>query len=101
MNSANKMEGIRVDIDDRNESMGKKIRNAEKEWVPYILVLGKKETEGGIDNGKFQVRIRESGEQKEMTANEIILHIKERTGKFPFKPLPLPGMLSKRPKFVG
>ena len=34
---------IRVDIDDRNDSIGKRIRDAEKEWIRYILVIGEKE----------------------------------------------------------
>lgn len=37
--------GIRVEMDDANESLGKKIRNAKKEKVPYLLVLGDKEVE--------------------------------------------------------
>ena len=36
-------QNIRVDIDDRNESIGKRIREAEKEWIRYILVIGEKE----------------------------------------------------------
>jgi len=35
---------IRVDIDDRNESIGKRIREAETEWIRYILVIGENET---------------------------------------------------------
>jgi threonyl-tRNA synthetase len=34
---------IRTDIDDRNESIGKRIREAETEWIHYILVIGEKE----------------------------------------------------------
>ena len=37
---------IRVDIDDRNETIGKRIREAEKEWIRYILVIGEKEVNG-------------------------------------------------------
>ncbi len=38
-----KAEGIRVEFDDRNESVGKKIREAEMEKVPYMLIIGEKE----------------------------------------------------------
>ena len=48
---------IRVDIDDRDESVGKKIRNAAKEWIPYIFVVGDKE----VETGKCQVTVRETG----------------------------------------
>lgn len=37
--------GVRVEIDDSNEGLGKKIRNAELEKVPYMLVVGEKEVE--------------------------------------------------------
>lgn len=90
-------EKIRVDIDDRNESMGKKIREAEKEWIPFIIVLGEKERESGL----FPVRIRESGKQEEMELEKITADIKEKISKFPFKPLPVQKLLSLRAKFVG
>ena len=35
--------GLRTELDDSNETLGKKIRNAEKEKIPYILILGEKE----------------------------------------------------------
>jgi len=89
-------EKIRVDIDDRNESIGKKIREAEKKWVPRIIVIGEREKVGN----KFNVRIRESDEQREMSLPALIKEIREKTESFPFKPLPLPKMLSRRPRFV-
>ena len=52
---------IRVDIDDREESVGKRIREAEKEWIPYIIVIGEKEES---DPSKFMVRIRGKGESQ-------------------------------------
>ena len=51
---------IRVDIDDRNKTVGKKIRESETEWIPYTLVIGENEK----SSGKYKVRIRETGEQK-------------------------------------
>ncbi|MFH8080437.1 MAG: threonine--tRNA ligase [Candidatus Aenigmatarchaeota archaeon] len=89
---------IRVDIDDRNERIEKKIRDAEIEWVPYILVIGKKERESGI----FNVRKRgvKSFEEK-MSLESLISEIKEATKGKPFKELTLPMMLSKRPVFIG
>ena len=38
-----KLEDIRVELDESNESLGKKIRNAKTEKVPYMLVIGDKE----------------------------------------------------------
>ena len=37
--------GIRADIDEANESLGKKIRNAKTEKIPYLLVVGDAEVE--------------------------------------------------------
>ncbi len=88
-------ERIRADIDDRNESIGKKIRDAERGWVPRIIVIGEREKTGN----KINVRIRES-DTKEMSLPALIKEIREKTENFPFKPLPLPKMLSRRPRFV-
>ena len=90
------IEGVRYDIDDRNETLAKRIRAAEKEWVPYIAVVGDKE----IENKTFSVRKRNGG-NKEICLEDIISEIKERTKGKPFKKLPLPIKLSKRPIFRG
>jgi threonyl-tRNA synthetase len=87
---------IRVDIDDRSETVEKKIRDAEIEWVPYVLVIGPKE----LKSKKFAVRIREIGEIKKMKLEELIKKIKKKTEGKPFKKLPLPKLISKRPLFT-
>ncbi|OGE93432.1 MAG: threonine--tRNA ligase [Candidatus Doudnabacteria bacterium RIFCSPHIGHO2_02_FULL_48_21] len=48
---------VRVELDDRNESIGKKIREAEKQKIPYMLIIGGKEAEAGT------VSIRGRGEK--------------------------------------
>jgi len=88
---------IRADLDDRTETVGKKIRNAEKEWIPYILVVGQKEAE----SGKLMVRIRSAREQKEMEFDELVARIREETAGTPYRPLPLPVRVSRRPIFFG
>ncbi|MEM7819356.1 MAG: threonine--tRNA ligase [Candidatus Aenigmatarchaeota archaeon] len=88
---------IRVDIDDRTESIAKKIRDAEVEWVPLTIVIGEKEKE----SGKLAVRFRQSGKIEKMELNEIIKYIREKTKDFPFKKLSLPRLLTKRPVFIG
>ena len=45
VSDALKAADVRVDIDDANESLGKKIRNAKTEKIPYLLVVGDKEIE--------------------------------------------------------
>ena len=88
--------GIRADIDDRAESMGKKIREAEQEWIPYIAVVGDKEQASGM----MSVRVRESGKQDMISSDDLIKQINEKTAGQPFKPLPVPKYLSRRAKFV-
>jgi len=89
---------IRVDIDDSASTLQKKIREAEQEWVPYIVVIGEKE----IESGKLSVRDRElKGSQQNMTVDELLTKITEKIAGKPFKPLPLPRSLSKRPQFHG
>ena len=58
---------IRVDIDDREESVAKRIREAEKEWIPFIIVVGEKEES---DPSKFVVRVRGKGETQ-MSPDQI------------------------------
>ncbi len=88
---------IRVDIDDREETISKKIREAEIEWVPIICVIGSKEVKEKI----ITVRIREKKEMKEMKLEKLIEMIKEEIKEKPFKPLSLPKYLSKRAVFVS
>jgi len=89
---------IRVDIDDRTERIEKKVRDAEMEWVPYTLVIGRKEKE----SNEFNVRKREAKSvEKKMSFEEIVDEIKGKTKGKPFKELTLPKRLSKRPIFIG
>jgi threonyl-tRNA synthetase len=89
---------IRVDIDDSASTLQKKIREAEQEWVPYIIVVGEKE----IESGTLSVRIRElKGQQQALTAEQLIAKVSEKIAGKPYKPLPLPMYLSKRPQFHG
>ncbi len=89
---------IRVDIDDRNERIEKKVRDAEVEWIPYILVIGRKEKETGM----FNVRKRAAKTiEQNMSFEEIVKEISEATKGKPFKDLSLPKKLSKRPVFIG
>ncbi len=60
-------EGIRVIVDDRNEKTGYKIREAQLERVPYMLVVGAKE----IEENTVAVRSREEGDMGSMTVEEF------------------------------
>ncbi len=84
---------IRVELDDRDETLGKKIREAERLWVPYIVVIGEKEVKENV----LSVRDRYRGENRVMKLEELIKEIKEQVKGYPFKPLYGPMELSKRP----
>ena len=84
---------VRADIDDRDEPLGKKIRNAQKEWVPYIVVIGDKE----IESGKLAVTVRETGEKVNMSLEELLAAIEKANSGKAFEKLSLPKELSKRP----
>jgi len=86
---------VRVDIDDTENSVGKKIRKAETSWVPYSLVIGDVELSGDI----YKVRIRSDKATKEMTYEQFIDEIASQTRNRPFKELYLPKLLSKRIRF--
>jgi threonyl-tRNA synthetase len=89
---------IRVDIDDRASTLQKKVREAEMEWVPYVIVVGQREIESGV----LSIRDREAhGKVQNMKLDELITKITSKLEGKPFKPLPLPLNLSKRPQFYG
>lgn len=88
---------VRVDIDDRSMTLQKRVREAEMEWVPYIIVVGQKE----LDSGVLPVRDRATGEMRRLNLEELILEVKNTMANKPYRPLPLPKYLSKRPQFYG
>lgn len=84
---------IRADIDDRELSVGKKIREAESEWIHYILVIGDKE----VDGNELVVRERLSKSQYGIALDNLMKKIKQEISDKPYLPLNLPVYLSKRP----
>jgi threonyl-tRNA synthetase len=86
---------IRVDVDDRTLTLPKKVREAETEWINYILVIGQRE----IDSGVLPVRDREARKITKMRLQQLISTIKKKTKDKPFQPLTLPKNLSRRPQF--
>jgi threonyl-tRNA synthetase len=87
---------IRVDIDDRNESVGKRIRESETEWIQYSLVIGEKE----IGQPNLSVRDRKTGDVKEISFDAFVEEIKSQTIGKPFTKLNMSRHLSKRPQIM-
>jgi threonyl-tRNA synthetase len=93
--------GFRTDIDDRDETVGKKIRDAGREWVPYVVVIGDDE----LESRKLAVTVRAESEPKKpkkvhMTVEELKSRIAAETAGKPWKRLPMPVKLSERPRFI-
>jgi threonyl-tRNA synthetase len=88
---------IRIDIDDRDETVSKRIRAAETEWIPYIAVIGEREASSGV----LQIRDRQSGGMRNLTPQELREEIMRKTEGKPYLPLPLPRSVKKRPQFPG
>lgn len=89
-------EGYRCDLDDRSETLGKKVRKAESDWVPFICVVGDSEEE----RGDVSLRVRETGEEVQVQVRELIRSLDEETGDHRKMQLPLPESLSRRPGFA-
>ena len=84
---------IRVDIDDRNESIGKRIRESEKEWIRYVLVIGEKE----VGSANLSVRDRTQSDVKNISFDNFVEEITKQNEGKPYSTLNLPPLLSKRP----
>jgi threonyl-tRNA synthetase len=61
------LDGVRVDVDDREETVSKKIRDAGREWIPYVAVVGDKE----VENKTLSVTIREESSKKKKKVVEM------------------------------
>ena len=66
------LKGIRTELDDRNEKIGYKIREAQLEKVPYMLIIGNKE----MENEEVGVRSHKDGDIGAMKLNEFVNKIK-------------------------
>ncbi len=88
---------VRADVDDRNETVAKKVRESEKEWVHFAAVVGDNE----IKSGRLVVRDRMERRQYEATAEQLAARIRAQTGGMPYMALNLPRRLSKRPQIMA
>ncbi len=68
--------GIRVELDTRSEKIGYKIREAQMQKIPYMLIVGQKEQE----EAKVSVRSRFEGDEGQKSTDEFIRAVKEEIG---------------------
>ncbi|CDZ23645.1 Threonine-tRNA ligase [[Clostridium] cellulosi] len=69
-----KAAGIRVEVDDRNEKIGYRIREAQLQKIPFMLVLGDKE----VESGSVAVRARSEGDKGSMSLDAFLDMVKEK-----------------------
>lgn len=70
--------GFRVKTDFRNEKIGRKIRDAQLEKIPYMLVMGDQE----IENNNYSVRQRKEGDLGTMSESELITRLQNEVDTF-------------------
>ncbi len=86
---------IRSDIDDREISVSKKIRDAGREWIRYVIVIGEKE----IQSNELPVRDRKSNKLRNITLEDLIKEIIIQVKDLPTQSLAENKLLSLRSKF--
>jgi threonyl-tRNA synthetase len=92
---------IRCDLDDREESVGKKVREAGMDWIPFVIVIGDEEVAGR----KLTVTIRRKSQpnkpfREQLTPETVIETVHRETAGKPFRPLYTPRNLSKKARYI-
>ncbi|MEE6211143.1 His/Gly/Thr/Pro-type tRNA ligase C-terminal domain-containing protein [Salarchaeum sp. III] len=86
---------VRVDIDDRDRTVGKRVAKAEQDWVPYYIVVGDDE----VKESSLQVTRRPEGIERSMALGELESVIDDATSGFPDATLCHARRLSERTRF--
>jgi len=95
------LQRIRADLDDRDESVSKKVREAAVDWVPFVVVVGDAE----VESGHLTVTIRSRSEpgkphRESLSLQDLVRVIHDEAGDKPFRPLYTPVQLSKKPRYI-
>ncbi|OLE71550.1 threonine--tRNA ligase [archaeon 13_1_20CM_2_51_12] len=87
--------GIRADLDDRDDTMQSKVRDAELSWIPYTIIYGEKE----IKTKELSIRSRADAKESKITLAAFLKRFKAEVEGYPIKPLTYPTLLSQRPGY--
>jgi len=87
--------GIRADLDDRDDTMQSKVRDAELSWIPYTIIYGEKE----IKTKELSIRSRADAKESEITLAAFLKRFRAEVEGYPVKPLTYPALLSQRPGY--
>ena len=85
--------GFRVDIDDRDESLARKLRDTGIEWAYFVVIIGDRE----VKTRTLTVRERATGDQKVYSLEELIELLEKLSKGYPKVELTMPHLVSKRP----
>ncbi len=88
-------ERVRVDIDDREDTLQSRVREAELSWIPYVIIYGQKE----INTGQLSVRSRADGQELKITLEALLTRIRRDVEPYPSRALTFPALLSQRPGY--
>ncbi len=86
--------GFRVDIDDRDLGLGRRIRDAGKEWIPYIVVIGDRE----VKSNTLNIRVRRTNDQIVMSIDEFREYLDKEINGYPRGKQYLPLLISMYPR---
>lgn len=92
-----KENSIRGDIDDRDDTLSKKIREAEIEWIHYVVIIGEKE----VANNTISIRERLTKKNYSENITKLVTLIRDQVKEKPFLPINLQEYLSKRPRIAS
>ncbi len=87
--------GIRAGMDDRPEKVGRKVRDAQADWVPYQIVIGDREQQGGL----LPLMQRRSQSEQACSLDDLHRILRSEQGGNPWRPLYFPAELGLRPVF--
>jgi threonyl-tRNA synthetase len=87
--------GIRADLDDRDDTMQSKVRDAELSWIPYTIIYGEKE----IATKELSIRSRADSKESKIAVPAFLKRIKAEIEGYPTKSLTYPTLLSQRPGY--
>jgi len=88
-------EGIRADIDDRDDTMQSKIRDSELSWIPYTIIYGEKEEK----SNQLSIRSRADAKESKTEMATFLKNVKDEIKGYPTRTLTFPALVSQRPGY--
>jgi len=87
--------GMRADLDDRDDTMQSKVRDAELSWIPYTIIYGEKE----IKTKELSIRSRSDSKESKVSLTAFLRRFRAEVEGYPVRPLTYPVLLSQRPGY--